>query len=289
MKDMTDSLRRYLNDIGSIPLLEPNEERRLGKLATKGDQGAVDHLAGSNLRLVVTIARDYEGYGVGIEDLVAEGNIGLVTAAKRFDPTKGAKFSTYAGFWIRQAIRRAIDNQRSSIRIPVHLGEKVRLLKRVEVLIEEELHRPPTLDDVSETVGISRERLSELKTAGMRPTSLDLSIGEDGEDSMESILPDERAETAAESIGAREIIELMSECVSDDLTDRERTIIQLRFGLGGGTRQTLEDIGTQFGISRERVRQVQNIALEKLREGMRQRDSGTPAIKARGRDLAHCN
>lgn len=286
---MTDSLQRYLNDISSFPLLDPEEETRLGVLATKGDQGAVDHLANSNLRLVITIAKDYEGYGVSIEDLVAEGNVGLVTAARRFDPSKGAKFSTYAGFWIRQSIRRSIDNQRSSIRVPVHAGEKVRLLLRVEALIEEELHRPPTLDEVSAEVGISRERLSELKTAGLLPSSLDQPLS-DGEDSMESIVTDERAQTASESLGNRESLELMSECVSRSLTDREKTIIQLRFGLDGAPRRTLEDIGSQFGITRERVRQVQNLALKKLREAMHQRDSGIVRIKARGGgELAQCS
>lgn len=289
MKDMTSSLRRYLNDIGDIPLLDPNEERRLGNLAIKGDKRAGDHLASSNLRLVITIARDYEGYGISIDDLVAEGNVGLVTAAKRFDPNKGAKFSTYASFWIRQAIRRAIDNQRSSIRVPGHLGEKVRLLSRIETLIEEELHRTPTVAEVSEAVGISIARLSELKVAGLLPTSLNMSINDEGEDTFETLVPDERAETAAKVLGDREDLELLEQCVMGHLTDRERTIIHLRFGLDGNARRTLEEIGNQFGITRERVRQLQNIALSKLRDAIRQRDTGIARIKAQSNELAHCN
>ena len=278
-----------MNQIGSIPLLEPSEESRLGKLSTKGDRRAADHLASSNLRLVVTIAQDYEGNGLGIEDLIAEGNIGLVTASRRFTPTKGAKFSTYASFWIRQSIRRAIDNQRSSIRLPTHLGEKVRMLNRVEALIEEEFHRPPTLTEISERVGISVGRLSALKLAGLRPTSIDLPICEGSEETVESVVRDERAETAADVVGYREDLALMDRCLGKDLTDRERSIIQLRFGLDGSPGQTLETIGSQLGITRERVRQLQNQALKKLRGGMQRRGSVMPVNEHRAEPVAHIN
>lgn len=184
MIDRTSGLSRYFNAIGPIPLLDAQEERELCALAKQGNQKAWSKLVRSNLKLVVPIARDYEGHGVPLEDLVAEGNSGLLEAARRVDPDKGARFSTYAAYWIRQSIRRALSNQRSTVRVPVHVGDKIRAMRRIEHQLEEELKRPPTVEDLSEVLGIAPGDLERLREMAQAQISLDAPVGENSRDSL---------------------------------------------------------------------------------------------------------
>ncbi|MDF1787272.1 MAG: RNA polymerase sigma factor RpoD/SigA [Verrucomicrobiales bacterium] len=270
--EITESLRRYFNDIGPIPLLQGRDERRLCLLAKTGDMGAWQQLVKSNLKLVVTIAKDYEGYGLSLEDLIAEGNTGLMEAARRVDPDKGAKFSTYAAYWIKQSVRRALANQRATIRVPASMGDKIRSMRRVEGMLEEELHRRPTLRDMSDALGIAEADIAKLKEVGQSQISLDMPLTEDSGNTAMTI-EDESAERPDEAKERSEIVGILDRVVFSELDERERNIIELRYGLGGVKPQTLEEIGRLYGVTRERIRQVQNIALNKLRDAMRKRDA----------------
>ncbi len=285
MFEITDSLRRYFNEIGPIPLLDATEERRLCLLAKEGNERAWQQLVQRNLKLVVTIARDYEGYGLSLEDLIAEGNSGLMEAARRVDPDKGAKFSTYAAHWIKQSARRALANQRSTIRVPSHMGEKIRMMRRIEGLLEEELQRRPTLEDMSQALGMPEADLAWLKEVAQSQVSLDAPMNEESGETIAAIIEDTSALRPDEAKGKADLIGLMDKCVLDELNDRERTIIGLRYGLGDVQPQTLEEIGKTFGVTRERIRQIQNIALQKLRDSIRRRDSGISDLKDKRRDI----
>lgn len=285
MAEISNSLRSYFNEIGPIPQLDAKEERHLCLLAKSGNEQAWEQLVRRNLKLVVPIAKDYEGYGLSLEDLIAEGNSGLMEAARRVDPDKGAKFSTYAAHWIKQFIRQGLANQRNTIRVPVHMGDKIRSLRRVELLLEEELQRPPTLEDLSRALGIAQADLARLKQTGQSQVSLDAPVTENGSDSFGTTIEDESAVRPDDAIRTADLIGLVDKCVLSELDDRERDIIELRFGLGNVQRQTLEEIGRSYGVTRERIRQVQNIALKKLRDAMRQRDSGVSNLKGKRRKV----
>ena len=285
MTEISDSLRRYFNEIGPIPLLDLKEERRLCLLSKDGNEHAWQQLVERNLKLVVPIAKDYEGYGLSLEDLIAEGNSGLMEAARRVDPDKGAKFSTYAAHWIKQSIRRGLSNQRSTIRVPAHMGDNIRLMRRVELLLEEELQRPPTLADLNEALGIAEADLARLKETGQSQVSLDAPVNEDSSDSLGTTIEDKSAVRPDEANGTADLIGLIDEFVLSELDDRERDIIELRYGLGNVQPQTLESIGKTYGVTRERIRQVQNAALRKLRDAIRQRDSGISNLKDKRREI----
>ena len=279
MNEGDSGLSRYLREIGQIPLLTPEQEIELAAKINKGDAGARERMILSNLRLVVTIAHDYVDLGLSLLDLISEGNIGLTKAVERFDPTKGAKLSTYAAWWIKQSIKRALANQSKTIRLPVHLVDKIAKVRRVSLQMSDELGREPTDEELGEEIGIASGKVAKLKSLGIRPVSLDAVVG--GEDSAEfsEMIGDEDAETPFESLRDKNLLRQMDGLL-DVLDQREKRIISQRFGLNGGKPKTLEDIGKNFGITRERIRQVQNIALAKLRRALSKKEDPAGLLAA---------
>jgi RNA polymerase primary sigma factor len=241
LRENDSGFQLYLRHIAQIPLLTPEQELKLARQVRRGNQKARIEMVSANLRLVVKIARDYANLGLPLLDLVSEGNIGLMKAVERFDPRKGSKLSTYAAWWIKQSIKRALANQTKTIRLPIHLVDKIGRIRRVSSRMMEELGREPTDDELADEIGLSTAKVAALKSASLRPASLDEPI-QDGE----------------EVLGV--------------LDDRERMIIHLRFGFGGEEPKTLEEIGDIFRVTRERIRQVQNLALRKLRGALRRRE-----------------
>ncbi len=266
------NLRRYLREISDTPLLTLEQEGLLAARIRKGDAEARDRMIRSNLRLVVKIAKDFDGMGLPLLDMINEGNIGLMRAVERFDPRKGAKLSTYAAWWIKQAIKRALANQGKTIRLPVHLVDRVAKIRRTANRLHEELGREATDAEIAEALGMTRERVTELVTASYRPASLDAPMGDDAETQLQDIVPDENVQTAYEDYEAQTRLELLRELV-DELDERELTIIRYRYGLDGGPERTLEEVGNRFGVTRERIRQIQGTALAKLRRMMERRDT----------------
>ena len=264
-------VRIYLREIGKVPLLTPKEEIDLAARIKQGDREARALMIKANLRLVVTIARDYVDLGLPLLDLVAEGNIGLMKAVERFDPGKGAKLSTYAIWWIKQSIKRALANQSKTIRLPVHLLHKISKMRWISLQMNDELGREPTADELAEEIGISSRKVSQLKTVSTRPSSLNAPIGED--DSMEfgEMVGDENARTPFELLSDKNLRDQMNDLFKP-LDERERKIILKRFGLDGGKPKTLEEVGKQFGVTRERIRQLQNLALAKMRVALSQKE-----------------
>jgi RNA polymerase primary sigma factor len=261
------AMKAYLRQIGRTPLLAPQEEAELARKIRNGDCEARDLMIRSNLRLVVTVARDYIDYGMPLLDLISEGNIGLMKAVERFDVTKGAKLSTYAVWWIRQSIKRALSNQSKLVRLPVHLGEKMSKMRRVASQMSEQLGRDPTDDELGAEIGLSTEKIAELRGIGIRPTSLDAPISDDGLTEFGESVADEEAQTPFELLRDKDLRSKVDGLL-EELNGREKKIIAERFGFGGRQRKTLQEVGETLGISRERIRQLENAALAKLRRAL---------------------
>jgi len=272
MNESDFGLKRYLQEIGQFSLLTPQQEVELAKKIKKGDAAARERMINANLRLVVTIARDYANLGLPLLDLISEGNIGLTKAVERFDPTKGAKLSTYAMWWIKQSIKRALANQSKTIRLPVHLADKVAKVRRVSLQMSDELGREPTDDELGEEIGIDSEKITRLKSVGVRPTSLDAPIADDDSTEFGDVIGDNEAQTPFELLRDKNLLGEVDGLL-EALDPREKKIISQRFGLDGGKPKTLEDVGKDFGITRERIRQLQNIALAKLRRALSQKEN----------------
>jgi len=274
--DGDTAIKLYMREIGQVKLLTPQEEVELAVRIQKGDKKAREQMIKANLRLVVKIARDYEGIGLPLLDLVSEGNIGLMKAVERFDPTKGAKLSTYSSWWIKQSIKRALANQSKTIRLPVHLVDKVAKMRRAALKLLEELGREPTDEELAEELGTTAARVSAMRQASFRPVSLDAPAGSD-EDSgtYAEVVRDENAETPYEQLEEKTLTRMLGEMLKT-LDKRESAILCARFGLDGGKEKTLEEIGDKLGVTRERVRQLQNLALGKLR-GMMERADKSPS------------
>ena len=267
----------YLREIGREKLLTPEEEIRLAGRIKRGDKAARERMITANLRLVVKLATDYANLGLPLLDLVSEGNIGLMKAVERFDPQKGGKLSTYAAWWIKQSIKRALANQGRTIRVPVHQIEKIAKVRRLIERLTAELGREPTDEELADEVGLSGPKVSALKSSGIQPTSLDAPIGkDDGETLFGDMLSDEAAEDPLEYLEGKDARAMLGG-VLKVLTARERDIIKLRYGLGGGRERTLEEIGTKLGITRERIRQIQMVALKKMRRAMARKESAVVA------------
>src|SRR5579871_7065546 len=263
--DGDTAIKLYLREIGQVKLLTPQEEIDLAARIKKGDKKAREHMIKANLRLVVKIAHDYEGLGLPLLDLISEGNIGLMKAVERFDPAKGGKLSTYGAWWIKQSIKRALANQSKTIRLPVHLVDKISKMRRTALKLQEILGREPTDEELAEEMGISAVRVSQMRTAAIRPASLDAPIGDEDSNNFAEVVQDENAESPYEQLEDKTVTNMLQDMVKS-LDPREATILSARFGLDGGSEKTLEDVGAKFGVTRERVRQIQNIALRKLRK-----------------------
>jgi RNA polymerase primary sigma factor len=263
--DADTAIKLYLREIGQVKLLTPQEEIVLAARIKKGDKKAREHMIKANLRLVVKIARDYEGIGLPLLDLISEGNIGLMKAVERFDPSKGGKLSTYGSWWIKQSIKRALANQSKTIRLPVHLVDKISKMRRIGMRLQEDLGREPTDDEVAFEMGLTTSRVAQMRLASVRPASLDASIGDEDSNTFAEVVQDEAADTPYEQLEEKTVTSMLQEMVTT-LDPREATILRARFGLDGGTEKTLEEVGVAFGVTRERVRQIQNIALRKLRK-----------------------
>jgi RNA polymerase primary sigma factor len=263
--DGDTAIKLYLREIGQVKLLTPQEEIELAARIKKGDKKAREQMIKANLRLVVKIARDYEGIGLPLLDLISEGNIGLMKAVERFDPSKGGKLSTYGSWWIKQSIKRALANQSKTIRLPVHLVDKISKMRRTAMRLQEELGREPTDEELGEELGISGSRVAQMRMAAIRPASLDAPIGDEDSNNFAEVVQDESADTPYEQLEDKTVTKMLQEMVKT-LDPREATILRARFGLDGGPEKTLEEVGQKFGVTRERVRQIQNIALKKLRK-----------------------
>jgi RNA polymerase primary sigma factor len=270
-EDSDSGIKIYLREIGQIPLLTPDEEVDLAAKIKKGDKEARAKMIRSNLRLVVKIAHDYGNLGLPLLDLISEGNIGLMKAVERFDPAKGGKLSTYAAWWIKQSIKRALANQSKTIRLPVHLVDKISKMRRVALQMSEELGREPTDDELAEEVGLSSAKVSQLKTVSIRPASLDAPISDDDTTEFGEIVGDMEALTPFEQLRDSNLRSEVSDLLAV-LDEREKKIIFSRFGLDGGKAKTLEEVGKKFGVTRERIRQLQNIALMKLRRALQKKE-----------------
>lgn len=263
-----DSVRMYLREIGKIPLLSPEEEQEIAIKAMKGDKKAKDKLAEANMRLVVSIAKRYGGRGLDFLDLIQEGNTGLLRAVEKFDPEKGFKFSTYATWWIRQAITRAIADQARTIRIPVHMVETINKVLRTTRKLTQELNREPTNEEIAEAMGMEVDKIENVMRIKQDIASLDASVGRDGDDE-ESVLGDfveDSERDSPEDVTANQILKEQIAEILTTLSEREQKIIRLRFGIGGGRPHTLEEVGMEFSVTRERIRQIEAKALAKLRK-----------------------
>jgi RNA polymerase primary sigma factor len=271
-RNSDNGIKIYLREIGKIPLLTKKDEIELAERIKKGDEEARDKMIRSNLRLVVKIAHDYSNLGLPLLDLISEGNIGLMKAVERFDPEKGGKLSTYAAWWIKQSIKRALANQGKTIRLPVHLVDKISRLKRTALQMSEELGREPTSEELAERMGITLKKLVQLRTVSTRPASLDAPIGDEDSTEFIEIVGDKDAPTPFEVLREK-LLRYDINRFLNHLDEREAEIIRLRFGLDGEKPRTLEEVGEVFNVTRERVRQIQNIALRKLRSMMKEQDN----------------
>jgi RNA polymerase primary sigma factor len=266
-----DPIRLYMREIGQVPLLTIKEEISLAKRIKRGDAAARDHMIRANLRLVVKIARGYENYGLPLLDLISEGNIGLMKAVERFDPNKGAKLSTYAAWWIKQSIKRALADQGKTIRLPVHVVDKLFHIRKCETQLVELLGREPTDSEIAEELGMKTDQVRDYRKASIAPTSLDAKLGDDDTNRFADIVADPNATAPYQQAVDDSDNQILGEVINT-LSPREQTILKLRFGLGGNDEKTLEEVGEQFGVTRERIRQIQDEALKKLRKRIQQRD-----------------
>jgi RNA polymerase primary sigma factor len=273
--DGDTAIKLYLREIGQVKLLTPQEEIELAAKIKRGDKKAREQMIKANLRLVVKIARDYEGIGLPLLDLISEGNIGLMKAVERFDPAKGGKLSTYGSWWIKQSIKRALANQSKTIRLPVHLVDKISKMRRTALRLQEELGREPSDEELGEELGVSASRVSQMRMAAIRPASLDAPIGDEDSNNFAEVVQDESADTPYEQLEGKTVTKMLQEMVKT-LDHREATILRARFGLDGGPQKTLEEVGVKFGVTRERVRQIQNIALKKLRKMIEKMETTKP-------------
>jgi len=267
---INDPVRMYLKEIGKIPLLNSEEEIELARAIEESSEEARRRLAEANLRLVVSIAKKYVGRGMLFLDLIQEGNLGLIKAVEKFDYRKGYKFSTYATWWIRQAITRAIADQARTIRIPVHMVETINKLIRISRQLVQELGREPLPEEIAREMNVSEERVREILKIAQEPVSLETPIGEEDDSHLGDFIEDQDAQAPAEA-AAFELLREQLEDVLDTLTSREEKVLRLRFGLDDGRTRTLEEVGQYFGVTRERIRQIEAKALRKLRHPMRSR------------------
>ncbi len=261
------TIKLYLQEIGKTPLLKPSEEVELAALIQAGDKKAREKMIKANLRLVVKIAHDYSNFGLPLLDLISEGNIGLVKAVERFDPSKGGKLSTYAAWWIKQSIKRALANQSKTIRLPVHLVDKIARMRRTAMELEEYLGRAPTDDEIAAEMEMSVNKVAHLKSVSVRPASLDAPIGDDDGTEFGDLIGDENSINPFDNLQNKNVITDLNQLIGA-LDAREGEIIRLRFGLNGDKPKTLEEVGEMFGITRERVRQLQNMALTRMRKAL---------------------
>lgn len=263
-----DSVRLYLREIGKIPLLNADEELELAQRVVAGEKKAKDKMAEANMRLVVSIAKRYSGRGLDFLDLIQEGNTGLLRAVEKFDPDKGFKFSTYATWWIRQAITRAIADQARTIRIPVHMVETINKLLRTQRRMTQELNREPTIEELAKELEMEPDKVEYVIKIKQDITSLDAGVGRDGEDEdsvLGDFIEDEDSATPEES-ATNQLLKEQVQAVLSTLSDREQKIIKMRFGLENGKSHTLEEVGQEFAVTRERIRQIEAKALAKLRK-----------------------
>ncbi|MDO4986983.1 MAG: RNA polymerase sigma factor RpoD [Candidatus Saccharibacteria bacterium] len=263
-----DSVRLYLREIGKVPLLTPDEEQELAKKASEGDKKAKDRMVEANMRLVVSIAKRYTGRGLDFLDLIQEGNTGLLRAVEKFDPDKGFKFATYATWWIRQAITRAIADQARTIRIPVHMVETINKILRTSRKMTQELNREPTIDELAKEMDMEPEKVENVLRIKQDIASLDQSVGRDGDDE-DSVLGDfveDEERVSPEDSAANKLLKEQLAKIISTLSDREQKIIKMRFGIGGSKSHTLEEVGLEFSVTRERIRQIEAKALSKLRK-----------------------
>ena len=265
---LDDPVKMYLKDIGEVPLLSADDEIELARRIQEGDDEAKKKLSEANLRLVVSIAKRYVGRGMLFLDLIQEGNIGLMKAVEKFDYQKGFKFSTYATWWIRQAITRAIADQARTIRIPVHMVETINKLTRVSRILLQTLGREPTPAEIAEEMGVSEERVREIQKIAQDPVSLETPIGEEEDSHLGDFIEDDRAVTPSDSVSTTMLKETLLS-VLNSLTPREEKVLRLRYGVDDGRPRTLEEVGKEFNVTRERIRQIEAKALRKLRHPSR--------------------
>jgi len=267
------AIKLYLQEIGKVKLLTVEEEIELAARIKRGDKEAREAMIKANLRLVVKIAREYEGLGLPLLDLISEGNIGLMKAVERFDPTKGGKLSTYGAFWIKQCIKRALANQSKTIRIPVHMVGKIARMRVVAMRLHEMLGREPTDEELAEAMDMKASNVASMRMVSINPSSLDAPVGDSDSNQLGELIADEKAVSPYDKLDIKTVQRTLREMVGN-LNDREVDILRARFGLDGGPRQNLEQVGQRLGITRERVRQLQNIALGKLRRMLKRQETG---------------
>ena len=276
-RDERSNLQLYLNEIRQTPLLTVEEEIKLAARIKRGDKAARDHMIKANLRLVVKIAYDYNQMGLPLMDLISEGNLGLIKAVERFDPAKGGKLSTYAAWWIKQSMKRALANQSKTIRLPVHLVDKISRMRKMIAKLTDELGREPENEEIAAELQIPTAKVALLKTVSVRPASLDAPVGEDNDSAtLGDLVGDDAAVSPYEGLGDKNLKEDLSKMVNS-LDPREASIIKLRFGLEGQKELTLEEVGKKFKVTRERIRQLQNIALRKIKRALDKQDKLKPA------------
>ena len=270
-----NGIKIYLREIGQIPLITVKDEIALAAKIKRGDKNARAIMIKANLRLVVKIAHDYANLGLPLLDLISEGNIGLMKAVERFDPKKGGKLSTYGAWWIKQSIKRALANQSKTIRLPVHLVDKISKMKRIAMRMSEKFGREPTDQELADVIGLSRAKVAQLREISVRPASLDAAIGDEDDTQFSEIVGDDNAATPFEMLRDKNMRADVRDLL-EELDPREAEILNARFGLDGGKELTLEEVGKKLKVTRERVRQLQNIALSKLRRLMEKQDKPLP-------------